>query len=210
MVCFQSANATRLIDPVADAILGYKLLLSSRSAVCQFRTDNNCKAHAIVGGFITAAAAVDFLLCQLLLLPSQEYVRRHQVCQWRIHYLEQGSFRIIGLNGLQCWHHMLSKPAGFFSDSDCDILTIRQPCMRLQRLIETIMMLCEATIFAMSVVLVRYNMEPSLEAYNDLEVYTVMCSLSTFVALGLTVLSILVPKQVCLPCSCIFALTTPP
>lgn len=58
------------------------------------------------------------------------------------------------------------------------------------------MLVCEATIFAMSILLVEYNMTASLEAYNDMEVYTVMCSMSTFAGLMITILLIAVPGKV--------------
>lgn len=59
------------------------------------------------------------------------------------------------------------------------------------------MLVCEATIFAMSMLLVTFNMSQSVEGYGDIQVYTVMCSMSTIAALSITLMLICVPNKVC-------------
>ena len=60
------------------------------------------------------------------------------------------------------------------------------------------MLVCEATIFTCSALALRWQMaDESLEGFQDMGFYTVMCAISTFSALTVTVLLLFVPTQVC-------------
>lgn len=60
------------------------------------------------------------------------------------------------------------------------------------------MLLCEATIFVCSILAVKWDMTArgSIEGFEDMAVYTVLCSISTFFALTVTLLLLLVPTHV--------------
>jgi hypothetical protein len=63
---------------------------------------------------------------------------------------------------------------------------------------EACMLLCEAAIFTCSILMVVWNMasKEGMEGYQDMEVYTVLCSISTFFALAVTLSLLLVPTHV--------------
>jgi hypothetical protein len=60
------------------------------------------------------------------------------------------------------------------------------------------MFLCEAAVFICSVLLVKWDMvsDRGMAGYEDMEVYTVLCSVSTFLALAITLTLLLVPTHV--------------
>jgi hypothetical protein len=60
------------------------------------------------------------------------------------------------------------------------------------------MFLCEAVIFICSILIVVWDMASSdgMEGYDDMPVYTVLCSISTFCALAVTLSMLLVPTHV--------------
>jgi hypothetical protein len=60
------------------------------------------------------------------------------------------------------------------------------------------MLLCEAAILVCSILLVKWDMvtDDGVEGYEDMEVYTVLCSVSTFLALSITLSLLLVPTHV--------------
>jgi hypothetical protein len=60
------------------------------------------------------------------------------------------------------------------------------------------MLLCEAAIFICSILMVVWDMASSegMEGYQDMAVYTVLCSISTFLALATTLSLLLVPTHV--------------
>jgi hypothetical protein len=60
------------------------------------------------------------------------------------------------------------------------------------------MLVCEAAIFVCSILLVKWDMVSAggMEGYEDMEVYTVLCSVSTFFALSVTLSLLLVPTHV--------------
>jgi hypothetical protein len=60
------------------------------------------------------------------------------------------------------------------------------------------MLVCEAAIFTCSVLMVVWNMSSSdgMEGYEDMTVYTVLCSISTFCALAITLSLLLIPTHV--------------
>jgi hypothetical protein len=60
------------------------------------------------------------------------------------------------------------------------------------------MFLCEAVIFICSILMVVWDMVSTdgMEGYEDMPVYTVMCSISTFCALAMTLSMLLVPTHV--------------
>jgi hypothetical protein len=63
---------------------------------------------------------------------------------------------------------------------------------------EACMLACEATIFICSILIVVWDMTVSedMADYEDMRAYTVLCSMSTFLALGTTLSLLLVPKHV--------------
>jgi hypothetical protein len=63
---------------------------------------------------------------------------------------------------------------------------------------EACMLLCEVAIFICSILLVVWDMASSegMEGYQDMAVYTVLCSISTFFALAVTLSLLLVPTHV--------------
>ena len=65
---------------------------------------------------------------------------------------------------------------------------------------EATMLVCETAIFVCSVLIIRWDMaevgQGNLQAYHDMKVYTVMCSISTFAALAVTLSFFIVPTQV--------------
>jgi hypothetical protein len=63
---------------------------------------------------------------------------------------------------------------------------------------EGCMLLCEAAIFISSTLMVVWDMasDEGMEGYQDMEVYTLLCSISTFFALAVTLSLLLVPTQV--------------
>jgi hypothetical protein len=68
----------------------------------------------------------------------------------------------------------------------------------VQVLLEGCMFLCEAVIFICSILMVVWDMVSTdgMEGYEDMPVYTVMCSISTFCALAVTLSMLLVPTHV--------------
>jgi hypothetical protein len=68
----------------------------------------------------------------------------------------------------------------------------------VQTVMEACMLLCEAAIFTCSTLMVVWNMasDEGMEGYQDMEVYTVLCSISTFFALAVTLSLLLVPTHV--------------
>jgi hypothetical protein len=68
----------------------------------------------------------------------------------------------------------------------------------IQTVMEACMFLCEAAIFICSILLVKWDMvsDDGVEGYDDMEVYTVLCSVSTFFALSITLALLLVPTHV--------------
>jgi hypothetical protein len=59
------------------------------------------------------------------------------------------------------------------------------------------MLLCEVAIFICSILLVVWDMaREGMEGYQDMAVYTVLCSISTFFALAITLSLLLVPTHV--------------
>jgi hypothetical protein len=60
------------------------------------------------------------------------------------------------------------------------------------------MLLCEAAIFICSILMVIWDMASSegMEGYQDMAVYIVLCSISTFLALATTLSLLLVPTHV--------------
>jgi hypothetical protein len=63
---------------------------------------------------------------------------------------------------------------------------------------EACMFLCEAMIFICSILIVVWDMVSTdgMEGYEDMPVYTVLCSISTFCALAMTLSMLLVPTHV--------------
>jgi hypothetical protein len=62
---------------------------------------------------------------------------------------------------------------------------------------EASMLLCEAAIFICSILMVEWDMTVNGDVgYEDMKAYTVLCSISTFLALGTTLSLLLVPKHV--------------
>ena len=60
------------------------------------------------------------------------------------------------------------------------------------------MLVCEAATFTCSALALRWKMaDGSLEGFQDMGFYTVMCAISTFCALAVTLLLLFVPTQVC-------------
>jgi hypothetical protein len=64
--------------------------------------------------------------------------------------------------------------------------------------LEGCMFLCEATIFVCSVLVFHWDMasDGSIEGFEDMAVYTALCSISTFFALAVTLSLLLIPTQV--------------
>jgi hypothetical protein len=60
------------------------------------------------------------------------------------------------------------------------------------------MLVCEAATFTCSILMVVWNMTSSggMEGYEDMAVYTVLCSVSTFFAITVTLSLLLVPTHV--------------
>jgi hypothetical protein len=60
------------------------------------------------------------------------------------------------------------------------------------------MFLCEAVIFICSILVVEWDMasHEGMEGYEDMPAYTVLCSISTFLALAMTLSMLLVPTHV--------------
>lgn len=63
----------------------------------------------------------------------------------------------------------------------------------VQIILEASMLLCEAVIFVCSILILKWDME---QPYQDMEVYTVMCSISTFTALAITLSFFIIPSHV--------------
>jgi hypothetical protein len=63
---------------------------------------------------------------------------------------------------------------------------------------EGCMLLCEAAIFICSLLVVKWDMAAgeSMEGFEDMAVYTVLCSISTLFALVVTLSLLFVPTQV--------------
>jgi hypothetical protein len=57
---------------------------------------------------------------------------------------------------------------------------------------------CEAVVFTCSILVVVWDMASShgMESYEDMAAYTVLCSISTFLALAMTLSMLLVPAHV--------------
>jgi hypothetical protein len=68
------------------------------------------------------------------------------------------------------------------------------------------MFLCESVIFICSILVVVWDMASSdgMEGYEDMPVYTVLCSISTFLALAMTLSMLLVPTHVRSYTTCAF------
>jgi hypothetical protein len=64
---------------------------------------------------------------------------------------------------------------------------------------------CEAVVFTCSILVVVWDMASShgLEGYDDMPAYTVLCSISTFLALAMTLSMLSVPAHVrsCTTCA---------
>ena len=59
------------------------------------------------------------------------------------------------------------------------------------------MLVCEGTIFTCSALALKWQMsDDSLEGFQDMGIYTVLCAISTFFALAVTLLLLFVPTQV--------------
>jgi hypothetical protein len=63
---------------------------------------------------------------------------------------------------------------------------------------EGCMLLCEAVIFTCSILMVVWDMASNegMKGYQDMAVYTVLCSISTFFALAVTLSLLLIPTHV--------------
>jgi hypothetical protein len=59
---FHFSNALRAVDPIADAMLGGRVMVAASAGVCPYRRGTNCRVHRIVGGIVVAAAVADFIL----------------------------------------------------------------------------------------------------------------------------------------------------
>ena len=60
------------------------------------------------------------------------------------------------------------------------------------------MLVCEGVTLTSAALSLRWQMaDDSLEGFQDLGFYTVMCAISTFCALAVTLLPLFVPTQVC-------------
>lgn len=72
----------------------------------------------------------------------------------------------------------------------------QQPCA--QTVLEACMLVCDAAAFACSVLILRWHMDDdSLEGFQDMGAcYTVLCAISTFCALAVTLSLLFVPTQV--------------
>ena len=55
-------NGLRVIDPIADLVLGIKMLLPIANEVCAYKGGSNCSAHMWMGIIITVASLLDFAL----------------------------------------------------------------------------------------------------------------------------------------------------
>ena len=49
-------NGLRVIDPIADLVLGIKMLLPIANEVCAYKGGSNCSAHMWMGIIITVAS----------------------------------------------------------------------------------------------------------------------------------------------------------
>ena len=60
------------------------------------------------------------------------------------------------------------------------------------------MLVCEAATFTCSALALRWQMaDDSLEGFQDMGFYIVMCAIPTFCALAIILLMLFVPTQVC-------------
>ena len=66
------------------------------------------------------------------------------------------------------------------------------------------MLVCEATVLSCSLLALRWGMaaDGGQGGYEDMALYSVMCSVSTFCAFMVTVAMVFVPEQVCALTAC--------
>lgn len=81
--------------------------------------------------------------------------------------------------------------------------------LHMQTVLESAMLLCEVTAFTCSILALKWKMnatgvydhdhthEEVEEGYDDMALYSVMCSISTFCAVLITVTLLIVPEHVC-------------
>lgn len=69
-----ATNGLRVIDPIADAVLGIRLLLPTSDDACPFQGGNNCSAHVLIGTIVTIAALLDFMLGMIALHDSKWFL----------------------------------------------------------------------------------------------------------------------------------------
>lgn len=74
-VMFHSCNAIRLLDPIADIILGLRVVMGGHSGACAFKGGQDCSVHKLLGFIVISAAAVDL---QLSLAVAQGVDKRLQ------------------------------------------------------------------------------------------------------------------------------------
>lgn len=60
------------------------------------------------------------------------------------------------------------------------------------------MFVCKAVVLTCSLLILNWGMtaDGGLSAYDDMKLYSVMCSISTFTAFGITMITLVVPEQV--------------
>lgn len=71
----------------------------------------------------------------------------------------------------------------------------------MQVFLELMMVTCEGTIFTCSLIILKTGMAEEgtgSNKYQDMQMYTVVCGVSTFLAFGITVVLLVVPEEVCM------------
>jgi hypothetical protein len=81
---------------------------------------------------------------------------------------------------------------------DCNASSRKHDCNCVQTVVEACMLLCESVIFICSILVMVWDMATNvgMEGYEDMRMYTVLCSMSTFFALSMTLSLLLVPTHV--------------
>lgn len=62
IVMFHGSNSMRLLDPLADFVLGLKVTLAAGTGDCPYGETQDCTKHYVIGSIILAASVVDYLL----------------------------------------------------------------------------------------------------------------------------------------------------
>lgn len=170
-----------IMHPCEDTIFGMRMLLSSSSGACAFKGGQNCSSYAQLGTVMTAASAVDLILSSLV---SQGYDK------FFLYFLR-------GITRKVC----LCLTTSILAVECPTIFTVLRHLvwLHLQVVLEGSMLLCEATVFTCSILALKWEMTAygGEGGYEDMALYSMMCSISTVAALLITVTLLIVPEHVC-------------